>query len=383
MDPTEVDAKLGAARTRLILERPFLGALVLRLPLVAAPWCKSAGTDARRIFYKPEYIAALDARQAQFVLAQQALHCGLAHFARRGHRIKQRWDLACEYAVNMLLLEEGLEPPPGALVEQSFAGMSAEEIYPYVLHLEDEEPMDDHLAEGSESESEGQQPEGEGEVPRPPPLSAQEREALEAQWRQRLTSAAQQAALAGKLHGSLAELAGSVLQPRVPWRALLARFVSATARDDYSYSRPSNRRGGEAIFPSLRSPQIDMVVAVDSSGSIDDALLREFLGEVEAIKGQMRARVTLLLCDAALAPHGPWHVEPWEPLQTPPLVPRGGGTRFTPVFEWVERQDLRPELLIYFTDALGEFPAAAPDYPVVWLVKGKAAVPWGQRVQLN
>ncbi|MCK5091828.1 MAG: hypothetical protein KAR30_04790, partial [Gammaproteobacteria bacterium] len=39
--------------------------------------------------------------------------------------------------------------------------------------------------------------------------------------------------------------------------------------------------------------------------------------------------------------------------------------------------------LIYFTDAEGLFPEQEPEYPVIWLIKGKAAAPWGQRIQLN
>jgi len=53
------------------------------------------------------------------------------------------------------------------------------------------------------------------------------------------------------------------------------------------------------------------------------------------------------------------------------------------VFQWVDRQGLRPDLLVYFTDADGEFPERAPNYPVIWLVKGRSTVPWGQRIQLN
>ena len=59
-----IQTKLSAARTRLILERPFLGALVLRLPLVAAgDWCKSTATDARSIYYSEAYIAELSPKQ--------------------------------------------------------------------------------------------------------------------------------------------------------------------------------------------------------------------------------------------------------------------------------------------------------------------------------
>ena len=53
------------------------------------------------------------------------------------------------------------------------------------------------------------------------------------------------------------------------------------------------------------------------------------------------------------------------------------------MFDWVEQQGVRPELLVYFTDAEGRFPEREPNYPVIWLVKGKEKVPWGQRIQLN
>ena len=61
----------------------------------------------------------------------------------------------------------------------------------------------------------------------------------------------------------------------------------------------------------------------------------------------------------------------------------GGGTRFTPVVDWVANQGNAPVALIYFTDAMGEFPEREPGYSVLWLVKGRGKVPWGMRVQLN
>ena len=87
-DFDDVPTKLGAARTRLILKKPFIGALVMHLPLVPADptWCATIATDARAIYFNPAYIAGLDLAQTQFVLAHEALHCALGHFARRSHR---------------------------------------------------------------------------------------------------------------------------------------------------------------------------------------------------------------------------------------------------------------------------------------------------------
>jgi predicted metal-dependent peptidase len=137
------------------------------------------------------------------------------------------------------------------------------------------------------------------------------------------------------------------------------------------------------VYPSLRSAQINVTVVLDTSGSMTDEELQEFVSEIDAIKAQMRARIVLHACDAQLAVDGPWLYEPWEELALPREFVGGGGTRFTPVFEWLEAQDQSPDLLIYFTDADGEFPAGEPLFPVLWLVKGKQQTPWGQRIQLN
>ena len=399
-----IETKLSAARTRLILDRPFLGALVLRLPIKAAKpeRCKTIGTDVRALYYNPEYIRNLSLEQTQFVLAHEALHCALSHFARRQHRVKNRWDIACDLAINPLLIKDGLKPPPGVLLKSGFEGMMAEEIYPYIEEDSKEETHDDHFydQENQSSGAAGAQPLEQDENPEtgagepnddsepqdsgnnPQPLSETEQEQLSVQWRQRLAGAAQQAMQAGKLGASMARLVEHLLQPQLPWRMLLARYMTAVARDDYSYMRPS-RREGAAILPTLKSTQVDVVVLLDTSGSINDTELREFVSEINAIKGQMRARLTLHACDAELCEHGPWVYEPWEEFRLPDNIYGRGGTRFTPAFEWLERDGRQPDLLVYFTDADGEFPKAEPYYPVLWLVKGRGKVPWGQRIQLN
>lgn len=416
---SDLETKLSAARTKLILDKPFLGALVLRLPLIEADpgWCKTTATDARALYYNADYIDRLTLDQMQFALAHEALHCALSHFARRQHRDRHRWDLACDFAINPLLVEEGLTPVQDALLLDEFKGMTAEEIYPCLDEAESMHPHDDHIydqesgAEGGSAGSGGDRGEGGagnasrerqenqggggepqrqqekpsdggGGAPKPRPLSHEERERLSVQWRQRMAGAAQQALQAGKMGGALARLIDHLLQPQLPWRMLLAKYMTVTARDDYNYSRPS-RREGDAIFPSLRSSEIDVVVALDTSGSIGDKDMAEFLSEVDAVKGQVRARVTLHACDAHLADDGPWCYEPWEEFKLPRQFAGGGGTSFRPVFDWLEREGRRPDLLLYFTDADGEFPQHEPNFPVIWLVKGRAKVPWGQRIQLN
>ena len=425
-DYSSIEKKLQAARTRLILDQPFLGALVLRLPLVRAnpDWCTTTATDAQKLYYNAEFIEALSPAQTQFILAHEALHCGLSHFTRREHRVKMRWDAACDYAINPLLIDDGLSPPPDSLYLQEFEGMTAEEIYPCIDENTDLDTLDEHLYDadteegGSQQNTRGENPNSErpsqqsdsepnessspyestdGDTPqqtgepqnnaqgaaKPPPISQQEQQNLSLQWQQRLVGAAQQAMQAGKMGEAMSRMVDFTVQPVLPWRNLLSRFVSSIARDDYNYSRPSNRRGDPAIFPSLRSVQLNLAVAIDVSGSINDKEISEFISEISAIKSQMRCRVTMMTCDAQLTGGCPWEFEPWEDMELPAQVQGGGGTSFHPPFEYIDTSDLQPDVLIYFTDAQGSFPQNPPAYAVLWLVKGRNSVPWGERIPLN
>ena len=124
-------------------------------------------------------------------------------------------------------------------------------------------PLEAEMQRSDQQQEEGRRV-GQGE-PMPPPLNAEERQTLEVQWQQRLAGAAQQAMQAGKMGGSMARLIDHLLQPQLPWRMLLARYMTAIARDDFSYMRPS-RREGDAILPSLKSSQVEIVVVGHSNG---------------------------------------------------------------------------------------------------------------------
>lgn len=419
----DIETKLAAARTRLILDKPFLGSLVMHLPLKPADpkWCETTATDARFFYYNPTYIDRLSLEQTQFVLAHEAMHCALSHFARRNHRQKHRWDVACDYAVNMILDDERMQGPESRLMDAAYRGLTAEEIYPLLHEDPPEQTLDQHLFDqeqnnesegepdereagpGAGAETDGEQNEGGsgksssarqeqtgaeanpdagGESQDQPPSPPQDTDKLDEQWQNRLAAAAQAAKQAGKLSPSMLRLVDDLLAPRLPWRALLARFMMNVARDDYSFQRLS-RREGEALMPRLYSQGLNVVVVLDTSGSIQDAELSEFLAEVDALKAQVRAEVTLHACDDKLAEGGPWRYAIWESLQLPPELHGGGGTDFRPVFDWLDQDHVEPDLLVYFTDAEGRFPEREPHYPVVWLVKGKAPVPFGARIQLN
>lgn len=428
-DSTDVLAraftKLAAARARLVLERPFIGSLSLHLAFRAADpeWCANLATDAHSVHFNPAFVDEVAFGDLQFWLAHEALHCALGHFARRDHRIKRRWDVACDHAVNHMLRDDGFVPPPAALLEPMFRGLSAEEIYPlipdetaeqsfdrHVFDRDDQGGLAGHLGERrlrDELRARATSPTaGEGGAPRPeatedawddagsegrrhhPDGSRDLRVegmgdplALEQLWKSRLAAAAQAAREAGRLGESWLRRLERLLEPTLPWRALLARYVYAAAQEDYTFQRPQ-RRDGAALLPRLAKGSIRLVAVLDTSGSITERELGEFAAELDALKAQVSAQLTVHACDERLAVDGPWSFSAWEQVRLPTAVGGGGGTNFKPVFDWLDRDAIAPDLLIYFTDAMGEFPAMAPSYPVLWLVKGNGDVPFGERVQL-
>ncbi|MGD0109761.1 MAG: VWA-like domain-containing protein [Rhodopila sp.] len=129
-------------------------------------------------------------------------------------------------------------------------------------------------------------------------------------------------------------------------------------------------------LPSLRSETIGpVVVAVDTSGSIDDATLAAFAAEITAILDEAApAAIHVVYCDHAIA-----GTETYEPGDVIDLTPHGGGgTAFRPVFEWIARSGIQPVSAVYLTDLCGWDFGPEPDYPVLWVSTDLTNAPFGE-----
>ena len=385
--------KLAAARARLAIERPFLGALSLALPLLPRGQCRSVATDGRAFYFNPAFVGRSDPGRLQFLLAHESLHCALGHFARRKGRLRARWDQACDLAVNGLLADDGLRLPPEAAFDPAYRGLSAEQVYARLDLPSQVIALDEHWFDAAA--------EGGGVTMDAAFLDAHRdgldevdfrlgagvaQDDLEGEWRRRTALAALEAEQAGRLSGHFREALRSWVEPQLSWRELLARFLLAVAREDYSFQRRGRRDSGvagEAMLPGMQSDAIELAVALDTSASIGREQLVQFVSEIDALKSQLRARVRLILCDAELAPDSPTDVEPWQQICLPESLPGGGGTRFTPVFDWLQREPVQPAALVYFTDGEGEFPPVPPRIPVLWVIAGRAPVPFGERIGIS
>ena len=154
--------------------------------------------------------------------------------------------------------------------------------------------------------------------------------------------------------------------------------------NDYDWSRGNRRYLSHGIYlPTLRSDELpEIVVAVDTSGSIDQETLDQFASEVNDILTTYHTRIHVLYIDAQVQAHEEVTSED-APIQFTPKG--GGGTAFRPAFEWVEENDVTPACLVYLTDMAGRFPKDEPDYPVLWVSTDKdvSKSPFGEVVTID
>lgn len=189
----------------------------------------------------------------------------------------------------------------------------------------------------------------------------------ETAWGTAIAAAMASAKAQGKLPAALERVFSEILEPTAPWQDLIrAFFARKVGAGSYDWRKPDRRLIQRDIYAPQRAGNGcgDVVVAVDTSGSIGQRELDVFFAEMRGILEDVRPnRLFLVWCDAKVH-----HVDELDQSSDlGGLKPHGGGgTDFRPVFDWIEGQDLRPDALVYLTDGMGSFPKDEPRYPVVW-----------------
>ena len=120
-----ISLRIQKARTALLLDHPFFGSLLYRLKDRASEGVKTMATDGVSLLWNPEFVEALSAATLAGTLAHEVMHPALHHHLRRSGRDPKRWNVACDYAINPLLVDAGLKLPEGILLENRFRCMSA------------------------------------------------------------------------------------------------------------------------------------------------------------------------------------------------------------------------------------------------------------------
>jgi predicted metal-dependent peptidase len=396
---TSAVVRIQKARTTLLLDHPFFGSLLFRLKSEENRSISTMATNGVVLYYNPEFVDSLNAATLSGVLAHEVMHPALQHNLRRSKRDQERWNEACDYAINPLLLDAGLILPDGVLVDHRFSGMSAEQIYN--LREAETQPQsggqdqaNDAVGAGSGDASENQGDSGSPSVPvteggigqvLDAPLADEETSSIEEQareWSVAVNQAVTLAKQAGKSPAGLARTLEGTAEAAVDWRELLRRLWSDTVPNDSSWMRPNRRH----IWAGLYLPGVvregvgEIAIAVDCSGSVNTRQLSLFEAEVRSIlEGQRPQCVHVLYFDAEV--HKVETYQAGEPVHLNPVG--GGGTDFSPCFDWLEEHGIQPQTLVFLTDLYGAFPEAAPDYPVLWASTGGRQAPFGSVIPMH
>jgi len=385
------------SRTALLLQEPFFGALSLKLTPVIDTSIDTACTNGTHLKYNPNWFHQLPFEEQTGLIAHEVLHCSNGHIWRRDGRDPKRWNQACDYVVNQMLLDAGFKLPKGALLDPAYKGMNAEAVYGSMPQPEPDDSPNGSPGDSSSSGAPEPQPYGEIEDPstgdspsNEPGDSPTEDDNSEESWKQATLQAAMQANALGKLPAGTERTIAAIKEP--PCRnltAALKEFVEHAAHNDYSWTRPNRRYLHIPLYlPSLFSENLPPIVCgVDTSGSITPDLLNSYVGALQTILDESRpSSLHVIAADAEVQAQ-----ETYEPGDTvthdPSAYAGGGGTDFRPVFNVIADLEPGPCCCVYLTDLEGTFPESEPDTPTLWVVYDpytqRKKAPYGQTIYLS
>jgi predicted metal-dependent peptidase len=395
--------RIQKARTTLLLDHPFFGTLLFRLGAHARPSIATMATDGVSLFFNPEFVDTLNAAELAGVLAHEVMHPALQHHTRRGIRDPKCWNMACDYAINPMLLDAWLSLPKDVLLDHRFRGMSAERIYNLLDEQQDQgesksepenqanDPSDRESGKTADDPSADDDltapktPGGFGQVLDAPEPEGDDGDTVAEQareWKIAVEQAENVAKLAGKLPVGVTRSLEQSAAAGVDWREILRRAWSETIPSDYSWMPPNRRHIWAGLYlPGVRSEGAgEIAIAVDCSGSINARQLGLFGAEIRSIlEGQRPSLVHVLYFDTEVQKSDVYQAG--QPIALTPVG--GGGTNFSPCFRWLDERGIVPQTLIFLTDLCGTFPEDAPTYPVLWASTESRRAPFGQVIPME
>lgn len=197
--------------------------------------------------------------------------------------------------------------------------------------------------------------------------------------------------LAGRMGAKMPRQIGELLEPKIDWREALRDFVSSVmkGKDEFTWRRMNKRHMVNDIYlPSMENETIgEVIVAIDTSGSIGGAELTEFATELASICDLVQPEgVRVLWWDTAV--HGEQTFKPESYGQIASLLKPlgGGGTHVGCVSKYIAEKKLNAECVIVFTDGYVESNIEwniVP--PTLWMITQNKGleIPCGKKVMFD
>ena len=393
----------------LLIEEPFFAHLLGGIPREVSDRTETVGLELNsfgpRLLINEEYFLKTirSEKQRSALIKHEALHVAFSHCCRRSDKhIKEVFDIAADLVVNQFVRESSL--PEGSIILDSLA----------VLKLKPNDTLENYYAAlmahySPDMSSEDQDGDGQGGGSQSGGTKKKESAsaaALRKAMQQRngdhqhwgaadtATSYAVENLLIrardrtpvkdwGTIPGTIADLIAMILtqrKPQVDWRRRLRLFGASSRRTRvvHTIKRVSKRYGTRPGIKIKRFQKI--LVALDTSGSIDVDALELFFSEV---RGMWRngADVTVIECDCAVQ-----RVYPYRG-KTPDEFGGGGGTDFNPVMQYVrDNRQLQFDGIVYLTDGYAEKPTVSPTCRLLWVITPDGTTEYlafGDNIQLT
>lgn len=354
-----------------------------------------------------------------FLLVHEALHALLGHGWRLAPlKDRQTANVAADYVINAMIAQRnrelGREVFPfiqGVLLDESLSGnLSSEQLYRQLIKPEppspqpepepQPEPQDnepDEQDEDATDEEDGADTDGspdeedqDGSVNDPDDLSdfvgtgsddnlkpESKPNETEAETIERLEEDNDRILLANAIDSKQSGDKGSTGQrlagqrqrhSALSWPEMLRDWLTSRVRSGWDSPFNAAIHSASGLIGAGRRARSanDIVLVLDTSGSIGQETYDAFLGEAQAILDTLKPQrmhllsVSHVLCEVVTLEVGDY---------VPTKLKGGGGTLFQPAFDWVAANDIDPDVLVYLTDGHGWDLQAIThkDYPVLWL----------------
>ena len=366
----EVLDRIITARVGLLLRHPFFGNMATRLKIEAADeWLMTAAVDGRKLYFNTQFFNAMDNKEVEFVIAHEILHMVYDHLGRRDDRNPMLYNIAADYIVNNLLVDDRIGKKPKIVdcyQDFKYRGWTSEAVYDDLFKQAQKngqefmdqlgELLDEHLdMEGDDTE----ESEGNGR----PKYTKAELDQIKDEIKEAMIQAAS-AAGAGNVPAGVARMIKEMTESKMNWRELLRQQIQSTIKSDYTFSRPS-RKGWHsgAILPGMNfQDTIDICVSLDMSGSIGNDQAADFLGEIKGIMDEYKDYKIKVWCfDTKVYNEQDFSADGGEML-TDYEIKGGGGTDFMVNWTYMKENDIVPKKFIMFTDGYAWDSWGDPDY---------------------
>ena len=360
---------LEAAKKEMLARYPFFGSLAASVECVKATNLRTMGSNGRTIFYNPDYIESLSEEDRVFVLTHEICHIAFDHIRRGRGRDPVVWQEATDAVINQLLKRDGMKIIKGGVDYPEAIDYDADSYYEFLMEHKLEIDLQEGMLDGAQSGSGGDSDDDENVIFEEAPDDAhllwddEELEEIE-------NFTPRKGAKAGNAivrdERPIEDIGHA--RPILDWRYILRDTINYGV--DWSMAHAEIEGG--IVRPVLEAwPMLETEIVLDTSWSVDDNLLRNFLRECKNILKFSRLKAG---CFDTLF-YGFHEIRTEEDIDNMVFL-GGGGTDFdvaTSAFS------LRVDNKIIFTDGCAPMPKEPID--AVWLVYGDEKIePKGGKV---